>query len=317
MKKLLLLLLLLSGLATAQTIQVSGNASSQSVPPAYVTPDCTISGSFTATGNSTTLPNSDTGCSTWNFVYSNSGFSVVSVEVDFASESATLGVPGSFSVWPGAQIGNGTLPLTAITEAGVTLSGYHPYVRIKANTLTGSGTLKYKLYGWKGQGSSDVVQSSTQVQGTAANGAAPVGNPVLVAGSDGVNQHTVTTDTAGNLYSVPFPSALTSNGIVPVVSTAAEGSHVLKASAGNLYGVCVTTGASAGFLMVFNATSAPADGAVTPTEWIQLGANSTSCISYGSGPPNAYATGITAVFSTTGPFTKTISATAAFVGRVK
>lgn len=167
MKKLLLLLTLLSGLATAQTIQVSGNASSQSVPPAYVTPDCTISGSFTATGNSTILNNADTGCSTWNIVYSaTSGISVLSLEVDFASEGATVGTPGSFTIWPSTQIGSGTLPFTVITESAATLSGYHPYIRVVLTSLTGSGTIKYKLYGWKGQGSSDVVNSANSVVGS-------------------------------------------------------------------------------------------------------------------------------------------------------
>lgn len=113
------------------------------------------------------------------------------------------------------------------------------------------------------------------------------------------------------------PSGISVDGITPITSPSVESNRVLKASAGNFYGACTTTGATAGFMMVFNATAAPADGAVTPVEWLQIAANSTGCLSYGSGPPNAYATGITVVFSSTGPFTKTASATAAFVGRIK
>lgn len=110
--------------------------------------------------------------------------------------------------------------------------------------------------------------------------------------------------------SIPFP-------ITPVVSTAAEGGHVLKSSAGSLYGVYVTSGATAGYLMVFNATSVPGDGAVTPVECVPVPANSVVSLNYGPGPAAAFSTGITAVFSTTGCFTKTVSNTAFFQGFVK
>ena len=112
------------------------------------------------------------------------------------------------------------------------------------------------------------------------------------------------------------PSSSSSAGITPVVSSAAEGSHVLKASAGNLYGLSATSGASAGYVMVFNATSAPADGAVTPIFCYSIPATSSLGSDY-SGAPAVFATGITIVFSTTGCFTKTISATAFFAGSVK
>lgn len=105
--------------------------------------------------------------------------------------------------------------------------------------------------------------------------------------------------------------------IVPGQSAATEGSHVLKGSSGYLWSLYVTTGGSAGFLMTFNATSAPADGAVTPVECIQVPANSTGSLTFNTGPPDFYPTGIVAVFSTTGCFTKTISATAFFKWRVQ
>lgn len=98
----------------------------------------------------------------------------------------------------------------------------------------------------------------------------------------------------------------------PVVSTAAEGSRVLKASPGTLYALYITSGASAGYIMTFNATSAPADGAVTPINCVVIAANATIALSFAPHPPEYYSTGITAVFSTTGCFTKTISNTAFF-----
>ncbi len=112
---------------------------------------------------------------------------------------------------------------------------------------------------------------------------------------------------------VPYSSAnpVTINyAIAPANSSAVEGSHVIKSSAGTLYGVSVTTGATAGFLMIFNATSAPSDGSVTPAACYELQANQTTAVNFT--PPAAYSTGITAVFSSTGCTTKTVSATAYF-----
>ncbi len=122
-------------------------------------------------------------------------------------------------------------------------------------------------------------------------------------------------DTNGNLRVTNTPSSGSNTGLAPVVSGAAESNHVFKASAGNLYAYQVTTGAAAGYVLIFDATSAPADGAVTPKKCVAVAANST--VGVGMNPPEAYATGITAVFSTTGCFTKTASATATFSGDVK
>lgn len=114
----------------------------------------------------------------------------------------------------------------------------------------------------------------------------------------------------------PVPQTGASFGITPVKSASAESNHVLDATAGNLYSVYVTTGATAGFLMLFNATSAPADGAVTPIECLIAPANSTTGLDR-SQIPDVFSTGITSVFSSTGCFTKTASATAFFSGLVK
>ena len=111
---------------------------------------------------------------------------------------------------------------------------------------------------------------------------------------------------------VPINGAAT-----PVVSGAAEGSHVLKASSGCLIAAYVTTGASAGFLMVFNSATVPGDGAVTPIECISVPATTTIGLNYAPQPPAWYSTGISVAFSTTGCFTKTISNTAFFHGLVQ
>jgi hypothetical protein len=98
----------------------------------------------------------------------------------------------------------------------------------------------------------------------------------------------------------------------PVVSAVAEGGHVLKASPGCLISVYVTNPGAAGFLMVFNSATVPADGAVTPRECVPVGAASYQYINFAPQPPEWYSTGISAAVSTTGCFTKTISSGAFF-----
>lgn len=122
------------------------------------------------------------------------------------------------------------------------------------------------------------------------------GYPVVVYGSLAVSGGSIT----------PLPAT----AVTPVVSTSAGSSLVLKASAGSILSLSATS-ATPGYVMLFDATSAPADGAVTPKYCWQGPV---------SGPwptPAAFATGITAVYSTTGCATKTASATAWFSGQVQ
>lgn len=113
--------------------------------------------------------------------------------------------------------------------------------------------------------------------------------------------------------------------IKSAVSAAAESNHVFCDATGTspvhkapciIRSLYVTTGAVAGYLMTFNAVSAPADGAVTPVECVVAPANSTVSIDFGE-TAEPYVTGMTAVFSSTGCFTKTASATAFFKGRMQ
>lgn len=122
------------------------------------------------------------------------------------------------------------------------------------------------------------------------------------------------------LATAPPPSALVTVGITPVVSTSAESSHVLKATPGNAYSAYATNlTATAGFLMLFNATSAPADGAVQPLACVSLPPNNPASINYSPGPPGVFSVGITAVVSSaTTCFTKTTGTITAFIsGLVK
>lgn len=118
-----------------------------------------------------------------------------------------------------------------------------------------------------------------------------------------------TTNTAQTIQSIggallvtTAGSSAAAQGIATVATATAQSSLVLKASPGNFYGANATSTA-AGYLMLFDATSAPADGTVTPKKVWAVAANGSCSIAFDL--PLVMAVGITLVFSSTGPFTKT------------
>lgn len=110
-------------------------------------------------------------------------------------------------------------------------------------------------------------------------------------------------------------------------ASALESSHVLKSSGPATvvrFQVNNTT-ASAMWVMVFDASTAPSAGAVTGcatygssrpcvAEWYQVPANSTLNASFSSGPFPQLQTGLVLACSSTGPFTLTYSANCTFSG---
>lgn len=122
---------------------------------------------------------------------------------------------------------------------------------------------------------------------------------------------------AGRIQTLRVDENGSVNAIVTPVTTSAVASNlVVCAAACNVYGFNVTVGASAGYVLLINATSAPADGAVTPIWCIPVAANSGIDVSWRQAP-RKMTTGATLIFSTTGCFTKTASATAFMTGDAK
>lgn len=101
-------------------------------------------------------------------------------------------------------------------------------------------------------------------------------------------------------YVVSTPTTAAANAITPVVASGAS-SLVIKASAGNFYGASVTNSSVAGFLIVYNATAAPAGGAAL-TAGLILGCVAVAAGASGSidvpNIPDRFSTGITLLFST-------------------
>ena len=103
---------------------------------------------------------------------------------------------------------------------------------------------------------------------------------------------------------------------LPSTSTSsAASSIVLKSAPGSLVTLDVVAGAVAGYIMLFDATAAPADGAVSPKWVFAMAAGGALTEDWTN--PLSFATGIVAVFSSTGPFIKTASATAFMAGQVQ
>jgi len=117
-------------------------------------------------------------------------------------------------------------------------------------------------------------------------------------------------------FTVPTPTASASNSIVPTATAAVASGLVAKAAPGNLYSVNIVTGGSAGYLLVFNSTTIPADGAVTPVKCMPIAAN-TGIETNMRSMPEYFSAGISIAFSTSGCFTKAASATAFISADVK
>lgn len=123
--------------------------------------------------------------------------------------------------------------------------------------------------------------------------------------------------TAGYGYIVSVADSSNISGVAPVSSTVAEGGRIIKAGAGNLYGLNVASGATAGVVQVLNSATIPADGAVTPIKCYYLAANSSLDLNLRAAPVYA-STGVVVVFSSgTSCFTKAASATAFISGDAK
>lgn len=107
----------------------------------------------------------------------------------------------------------------------------------------------------------------------------------------------------------------TNNNPPYVASTALAANKVLKATSGNLYSFNVTADstlyASDWYVLIYDATAAPTDGAVTPAKCYHLFPN-TATLMAAFPNPVPFTTGIVIGVSTTGCFTKTAS-THAFI----
>lgn len=91
------------------------------------------------------------------------------------------------------------------------------------------------------------------------------------------------------------------NGAIVPISGLGVTSLVLKPSAGNFYSASITAGATAGFLIAYNANAAPAaSAALTPAMILNaVAVNANGLASLGGNPvPDRFSAGIVLLFST-------------------
>lgn len=162
----------------------------------------------------------------------------------------------------------------------------------------------------------NIVQTGgvTQLRGAGAVG---TGSERVAVGQDtttiaGSAPGTAASPSANVLSSVNVASAASAAGVAPVQSASVETGHVIKSSAGNLYDFNVsadaTLSAAAWAVMIFNSTTVPAAGAVTPVKCFLAPAGATS-ISGAFPTPLYLGTGISMAVSVGQTcFTKTDSA---------
>jgi len=214
------------------------------------------------------------------------------------------------------------------TASGTTDVGNPVLVGGTANSgYPSSVTTGQRVRGWFNQNGAQMVASVTSNVPTDALNASNIGGFFTNAPNasvfpavanlvfNGSTYDRQRGDTSGT-YVVEVPSAASAAGITTTASAAVTGGQIVKASAGNLYGFNVVSGASAGYVLVFNSATVPADGAVTPARCLPLAANTGLDVNL-RGQPTYFSAGITIVFSTTGCFSKTASATAFISGDAK
>jgi hypothetical protein len=155
--------------------------------------------------------------------------------------------------------------------------------------------------------------------GNASDAVATTGAPgnlpavVFLMGYNGTTYDRLQVDGSKNLKVNCITGCSATTAITPTVSTVnTDATKVFKASPGTVTAAYATNETTtAGFFMLFNATAAPADGAVTPLACVPLPASQVASIS-GPAPIN-FTTGISAAVSSGADcFTKTTGVIKAF-----
>lgn len=100
-------------------------------------------------------------------------------------------------------------------------------------------------------------------------------------------------------------------GLTPATTAALASNQIVKAAPGNLYsfevGADSTLSAAAWWIMLFDSTTLPGDGAVTPKKCYPMPSGTTGASFAFGAAPVAFTTGIVIGVSTTGCFSKTAS----------
>lgn len=187
----------------------------------------------------------------------------------------------------------------------------------------GCALISASVVAWAAQtnylGTVFIADSTTPTQQLKVNSDGSINVDSSGGGGGAVTLPTTPTIAAGNGV-VPAPSSEALAGLSTVACSALCANQIIKGSAGNIYSFNVSADATlsgaAWWVMIYNATTAPGDGTVTPAKCYAMPSGTTS-YSAAFPVPVALGTGITIGVSTTGCFTKTASTHAFISGDYK
>jgi len=117
---------------------------------------------------------------------------------------------------------------------------------------------------------------------------------------------------------IPIPSNNRGTGLTNTTSCYAVSSCVLSTVNAAIYSYGITTSSSGGYFMMFDATTAPSNGTVTPKKCWYVPANTSVTVAAAGSPPIQNASGVVLVFSTGASCTALVlSAPIALTGEVQ
>lgn len=132
MKRLVLLACLLGYAVAGWAQQATG-----------IAPDCPAQPfNFTATGVTAPFTNTGSGCTTWLVTYRTTGFSAISLELQYGLETSP-GQSGTLATFPG------TSAATDTSGGSFFAYGYEPFVAARLVSKTGTGRVVGNFMGWR------------------------------------------------------------------------------------------------------------------------------------------------------------------------
>lgn len=147
---------------------------------------CQFNAAPTVAGVGTSFDNRAANCYNWRVTYTSTGFSAISLQLESAPDNA--GTPGTWTAFTGtAVVTDGTNPSTSTNSALIGIHANAAWVRINLVTATGTGTVKYNVFGASGVSASNSYPqpvgptNGTNGQGLTSNGAGAFGTPVTFA----------------------------------------------------------------------------------------------------------------------------------------
>jgi hypothetical protein len=194
-----------------QAIPLAVDGSGGALPAAYVSAPISLSFA-TATGT----------LAIGTYYYRVSATTAAGETVPCAEQSFALTATGGITIsWPQVAGATGYRVYGRTTGAELFIAAVAPGT---ATTYTDSGSITPS----GAMPTVNTARTTFRTEGIAAAGSAVAGNPVLVAGTDGVNVHTLATDTAGGQLSGAYISAPISLSFTSTSGTLAAGTYYYR-----------------------------------------------------------------------------------------